>query len=593
MTARARSTPVPSLYRAAVTTAAIAAAFIVGVSAALLYHRFTANSHDPWKSPQLLELKEQLRAAPRDEQVKDRIRELDLKFRERYFRRLTLGRTGGWLLLGGAVILAGALTLAVETRKQPPRPLPDHDAGARALRQAAVSRRAVAIAGATVVAGLLVVGFGVGSSLDRLPAAAPRGAPASGAPDAAPATPLPPQTEFMANWPRFRGPLGGGAAAKPDAPLTWSAKSGAGIAWKTPVPAPGFNSPIVWGNRVFLAGATAEKREVFCFDTADGRLLWQRVIEKVPGSPAEGPHISEETGFAAPTMATDGRHAYAIFPNGDVAAVRFDGTIAWSKNLGVPHNAYGHATSLALWEGKLIVQFDQGEGRPHNSRLIAFDGATGRTLWEKPRTMAASWASPIVIEAAGKTQIITLGLPFVISYALANGSEIWRAEILDGEITPSPIFAGGRVLVIHPDNKMMALKPDGSGDITERPLDWKTEDNIPDVTSPVSNGELVFTVTSRGIVTCFDLQDGKMLWDHDLQTEVHPSPVIAGNRLYVTCTNGTTVVAEAGRAFKELARNDLGEKVFASPAIVGGRMYVRGVKHLFGLAAEDAKPSTQ
>ncbi len=593
MTPRASSS---GLYRTALSTAWIAGAFLVFVCAGMLYQRFTASSNDPWKSPQLLELKEQLSNSPRDESIKERIRELDLKFRARYLRRLMMGRTGGWLALGGALVLVAALRTAADARKRPPLPQPDPEVGARALRQAAASRRAVAVTGGILVTAMTAIAVGVRSALHETPRGAPPAASAAGAPGArgspaaAAVAALPPQTEFMANWPRFRGPTGGGIAAQPDAPLKWDGKTGAGIAWKSAVAAPGFNSPIVWGDRLFISGATREKREVLCYDTKTGNLRWQRAIENVPGSPAESPEISEETGYAAPTMATDGRHAYAIFTNGDLAAVTFDGHIAWSRNLGVPHNPYGHATSLAIWEGRLLVQFDQGESRPQNSRLIAIDGATGRTLWEKPRPVASSWATPIVIEAAGKKQIITLGVPFVISYALGDGAEIWRSEILDGEVTPSPVFAGGRLLIIHPDNKMMALEPAGTGDITEKPLAWKAEDNIPDITSPVSDGKLVFTVTSRGIITCFDLEDGKMLWDHDLQTETHPSPAIAGNRLYVICTNGTTVVAEVSREYKELARNELGEKVFASPAIVDGRMFIRGAKHLYGLAGNEPPP---
>lgn len=592
------ATPGPA--RSQLTTAAgaavIAALFMACVGSAMIYQRIMASSSDPWKSPQLLELKEKLRESPKDELIKARIRELDLKFRQQYFRRLALDRTGGWLLLAGAVVLVTALTTVHNQRKLPPLPRIDREAAKRAAREAAWSRRAVAIAGGVVAGALVAVAFGVRSSLDdaALAALAKSGAPGAGGsgPGAAPALPLPPQEEFLANWPRFRGPLGGGIAARPDAPLTWDGKSGNGVIWKAAVPAPGFNSPIVWGDRIFLSGATEEKREILCYSTTDGRLLWQRAIE-LPPPPGEPPHISEETGYAASTMATDGRHAYAIFGNGDLAAVTFDGRIAWAKNLGSPKNPYGHATSLAIWQGRLIVQFDQGESRPHNSRIIVFDGANGKVLWEKPRQMVASWATPIVIEAAGRTQIITLGAPWVVSYALADGATHWRAEILEGEICPSPIYAGGLLMIVYPDNKMMALKPDGTGELHDDVVLWKGEDHIPDVTTPVSNGELAFTVTSRGAIACYDVKDGKMLWEKELRTDVHASPVIAGNRLYILCSNGTTVVAEVGREYKELAKNELGDKIYASPAIVGGRMFVRSLNHLYCFgAAAPAAPGT-
>jgi outer membrane protein assembly factor BamB len=369
------------------------------------------------------------------------------------------------------------------------------------------------------------------------------------------------------------------------APLTWDEKSGVGVAWKSAVPSPGFNSPIVWGDRLFLSGGTKEQRVVLCYDTASGKLQWQRAIEKVPGSPASPPKVSDQTGFAAPTMATDGRRAYAIFATGDLAAVNFDGTLAWAKHLGVPKNLYGHATSLAVWQGRVVVQLDQGEAGPANSRLIVFEGATGRVLWEKPRPMPSSWASPVVFESAGQTQIVTLGLPFIIANTLGDGRELWRVELMEGEVTPSPAFAGGLLLAINPHNALLAIRPDGTGDVTESHVSWKATDNIPDVGSPASNGELVFTADSSGALTCFDLKDGKKVWAHELETEVQATPVIAGNRLYIACTNGLTVVAEVGRAYKELARNQLDEKFYASPAVVGGRIYLRGVNHLYGLGA--------
>lgn len=585
--------PAAPAYRAAIATAWIAGMFLVGVVATMLYQRFTADSNDPWKSPQLLELKAQLSASPKDEKIKERIRELDLKFRQRYVRRLTMVRTGGWLLLGGSVVLVVALTTARELRKRPPLPVPDHEAGDRALREAAAARRAVAVGGGVIFVAMAAVGFGIRSSISGTAAAGPGPNPAGsgGVPVAPAAAALPSQADFLANWPRFRGPTGSGVATGAEAPLQWDGESGAGVAWKVAVPVAGFNSPIVWGERVFLSGATRDKREVLCFDAKEGKLLWRRAVENVAGSPAKPPEIPDQTGYAAPTMATDGRHAYALFANGDLAAVAFDGTVAWAKNLGVPKNLYGHATSLAIWQGRVLVQYDQGESGPANSRLIAFDGATGRIVWEKPRQSSGTWATPIVVEAAGKTQIITLGLPSLMAYAWADGAELWRADLLEGELTPSPVFAGGLVLAINPHNALLAIKPDGTGEVGTTHLAWKGEDDIPDVPSPVSSGELAFSVTSGGNLVCFDMKNGAKVWAQELGAEVQASPAIAGNRLYVLCADGVTVVAEVGRTFKELARNPLGEKFVASPAFAGGRIFLRSSTSLYCLGGAAAKPA--
>ena len=573
------------LHRALMATAWIAGAFCALLCAVMLYNHFTGTTNDPWKSPQLIALKEKLVADSKNEQLKQEIRRLDLAFRQNFRQRLALTGRGGWLLLGGALVLVLAARQAVDLRKRFPLPQPQTDPAGQAMRLSARARWSVTVAGAALVAGLVMVALGVGSVLPGSPTGWQKLSGKGEAAEGAAVVDLPALAEFQTNWPRFRGWDGGGVSAWTDVLLSWDSTNGTGIAWKAAIPAPGHNSPIVWSNRVFISGGTIAKREVFCYDAATGKLLWQRAIENVPDSPAKLPDIMEDTGYAASTMATDGRRVYVLFANGDLAAVTFDGTVAWSKTLGLPKNPYGHATSLAIWPGKLIVQFDQGDDERGGSKLLAFDGASGRVLWETSRPVPASWATPIIIEAAGKTQIITFSVPWVIAYSVADGNELWRAELLDGEVTPSPAFAGGLLFVVSPSTKLVALRPDGAGDVTKTHAAWIAEDNIPDITSPAVNGELVFIATSGGIVACYDVKDGKKVWEHDFEMEVQSSPSIIGNRLFVIGTKGVAVVAEAGREFKEIARSNLADKFFASPAFGGGRMFLRGATNLWCIAA--------
>jgi len=556
----------------------IAGLFCLAICATLLFQHATATTNDPWKSPQLLALKSELAAAPKDAQIKTQIRALDLQYRQRFFRRIILDRTGGWLLLGGMLVFLAAARRAADLGRAEPVPQPHPDPAGEALRQAARARWAVA------AFAVLCAGSVTSVLLNPKKESSPKEiAAAASAPKVAAvaANDLPPLTEFQANWPRFRGPDGSGFSPKSTAPVAWDEAAKQGVVWKSAISLPGFNSPIVWGDRIFVSGGNAAKREVYCYNGTDGSLLWQRAIENMPGSPAKAPEVMEQTGMAAPTMATDGRRVYAIFANGDLAAVGFDGTLAWSKNLGVPKNQYGHATSLAIWQGKLIVQLDQGDDGASNSRLTAFDGATGKIVWEKARKVPGSWASPIVVEAAGKNQIITAALPSLIAYDASDGAELWRADVLEGEVAPSPILAGGLVCIANPSNKLIALRPDGSGDVTKTHVAWSSEENIPDVTSPASNGELVFYITSSGMLTCLDAKDGSKQWEHDFGTEVQASPGIAGNRVYLVATDGHAWVVEAGRAFKELGKGMLNDKFFASPAFIGGRLYLRGNASLY------------
>jgi outer membrane protein assembly factor BamB len=395
--------------------------------------------------------------------------------------------------------------------------------------------------------------------------------------------------EYRGNWPRFRGPDGGGVYPRDDVPMTCDAGTGANIAWSVSVPAPGYSSPVVWNSRVFLSGGDEEKRVVMCFDTQSGKLAWEGIVPKTTGSPDEKPEVPDQCGMAASTVATDGRRVYAMFANGDLAAFNFDGAVAWAKFLGTPKNQYGHATSLITWENLVIVQFDQGEAEDKLSRILALDSATGAVAWEQPRPVGESWATPITVDAAGRQQIITLGSPWVISYAANTGAELWRAECLDGEVTPSPIFAGGTLLVISPTHTLQAIRPDGEGDVTKTRLGWKAEDGIPDVTSPVSNGELVFVLDSAGTLTCYDAKSGRKQWEHALGDECAASPCIAGGRLYLVLKKGTLVVVDVAREFKELARSSLGEPVLASPAFAHGRIFIRGARHLICIAPNPSR----
>ena len=406
---------------------------------------------------------------------------------------------------------------------------------------------------------------------------------------AALAADLPSAQEFQANWPRFRGPGGGGVSTQGAVPLTCDIKTGENIAWKVDVPAAGFSSPVVWGGRVFLSGGDENQCEVMCFEVATGKLLWQTEVPKT-GSSDEKAEVPDQCGMAAATVATDGLRVYAMFANGDLAAFNFDGSVAWSKRLAVPKNPYGHATSLLTWQDRVIVQFDQGDADDKLSKLYAFDGATGEVAWEQPRPTGASWATPISFDAAGQSQIITLAVPWVISYAAKDGKEIWRAEVLDGEVTPSPIFAGGLLLVPSPSVKLQSIRPDGQGDVTQTHLGWVAQDGIPDVTSPVSNGELVFVCDSGGMLTCYDVKDGKKQWQQDLGDGCKASPSIAGGHLYLVTSKGALVVVDTTRQFKELARSPLNEPVFASPAFVQGKIFVRSLKHLICIGAKGAAP---
>jgi outer membrane protein assembly factor BamB len=588
--------PAPAWWARPYTlTALIAIIFFLAVGLTLLAQHAKTKTADLLTAPELAALKEKLQANPQDEPLKQQIRALDLQLRRRYFYQLSLTTTGSWLLLGGlgALLLAAKLGEVKRRKQLIPRPGKE-EAAQRELRAARRMRWAVAGMGGVVgIAGLALswTSTTLLPTAGRALAAAPAASQLSTlnsqlSTNSVPPADFPSPEEMRQNWPRFHGADGSGFANLTNPPLSWDLKTGAGLLWKAPVPLPGHNSPIVWGDRVFLSGGDKTNHDVFCFHAVKGDLLWRRPVKLPPPAGSQEWEVPEMAGMAASTMAADGRRAYAIFANGDLAAFDFEGKQVWAKNLGLPQNQYGHTASLALWQGRLIVLMDQGEKEEAKARLYALDAATGELAWEKPRPVGSSWDSPIVVEAAGKPQILASAVPFAVAHSATDGTELWRLGGLSGEMTPSPIFAAGLFFVISPSDKLYAIKPDGQGDITKTHVVWSSEDNVPDICSPASNGELLFTLTTGGVLTCYDAKDGKKQWDHDFETECQASPAVAGARVYLLGAKGKVIVVEAARQFKELARSDVAEPIYASPAFAPDRLYIRTTKTLFCFAAK-------
>ena len=400
-------------------------------------------------------------------------------------------------------------------------------------------------------------------------------------PKPSPATEKPAPGDDLAAkmWPQFRGPGGLGISAYNNIPTAWNVPKGEGVRWKTAVPLPGNSSPVVWGKNVFLTGADEKTREVYCFDAESGKLAWKKEAPGTPASTAQPPKVQKDTGFAASTPATDGRHVYAVFANGDVAALDLDGKLAWSRSLGIPENSYGHAASLVVHKNLLFVPMDQGTQKAEKSRLYALDTATGKTAWEARRQVPNSWTTPIVIRHAGRDQLITAADPWAIAYDAEKGTELWRAKCLKQDVGPSPTFADGIVYTANQFPCVSAIRPDGNGDVSETHVLWKGEDGLPDTCSPLATSQYVFLL--GGSLTCYDAKKGNMLWDEDMKGEFYSSPSMVGSRLYLFDKEGKSVVVEPGpKGCKRVAEGELGEPCVTSPAFQDGCFYIRTEKNL-------------
>ena len=573
-------------YRSAVTTAIVCAAFSLIVLAFFVTNYVRGRIIDAKWEIQSENLKIELRQNPDDNELLERIRQLDLQFRQHRIRRLDFSRKGSYLLFGSVVIMLIALKCADTFKKKIPAPQVLSNRSDEQLRQATLARWAVTAGLAVLGSGTLILAMstdidfgGTGAAITSYPSA----------------------EQISENWPGFRGPGGLGISAYTNVPADWNGKTGDGILWKTKIPLPGNNSPVIWGDRVFLSGGNDNKLQVFCFDAVSGRLLWTGDVTRAPLRSDEEPfEVMEDTGFAAPTVVTDGRRVYAIFATGDIGCFDFNGKRIWTRRLGIPDSSYGYASSLAMYRNLILIQYDQGGPEDGMSKMIALDGFTGQTVWETKRPVPNSWSSPIVNKIGDQVQLLTCGDPWVIAYEPAKGTELWRAKCLTGDIAPSPIYANGLVFAIEPYSKLVAIRPDGRGDVTETHIVWSLEEGAPDICSPVSNGELIFLLTTEGFLTCYKVADGKRLWEQDLRENFWASPSLVlapasgdasrgsgEDKLYLLTEEGVMLIVQSGPEFKELARCELGEECRASPAFADGRIYIRGLENLYCIGNRD------
>ena len=584
-------------YQLATRIAVVAAVVAIVVCALLPYDYAQRLRKDPLDSPTYKSLTDALDQHPTDELLKKQVRTLDLQLRREYFRQRAFTDVGAVLLTVAVFTFLLSARAAATLRRRLPSPSVQLGSQDREAAWTRAALWAVVATGVAMIGAAVTLALSVKSPLpdsDEELATLQNPSPESSTPQNAPrlqsggggkrrpAPETPSHPELAKAWPRFRGPGGLGISAYTNVPDTWDATKGKGILWKTPVPLPGNNSPVVWGKRVFLSGADERRREVYCFDADSGKLVWRGNVPGTPQSNARPPKVSDDTGYAAPTTATDGRRVFAIFANGNLAAFDVAGKPAWAKSLGLPDNTYGYASSLTTYKNLLLVQFDQGSSAVPRSKLLAFDSATGKPVWQVNRPVPNSWSSPIAVRVGRGDQLIASADPWVIAYNPGNGSEIWRVKCLGPDIGPSPTFADGRVYVANDHAALSAIRADGHGDVTATHVLWKGEDRLPDTCSPLATREFVFLLTSDGGLTCYDAAKGSVLWSEEFDESCSASPSLAGNRLYIIAKNGKGWVVEPSREkCRRLGECNLGEECVTSPAFQDGRIYLRGKEHIF------------
>lgn len=407
------------------------------------------------------------------------------------------------------------------------------------------------------------------------------------------------------NWPAWRGPLATGAAPHADPPVEWSESEN--VRWKTPLPGKGHSTPIVWNHRVFVttavpvgdmlepkySGAPGAHDNVpvthrhdfvvMALSRRDGTIDWQKALSEE--LPHEGGHYTGSLASFSPV--TDGEHLFAYFGSRGLFCLTLDGEVVWKKDLGDMQTKHGHGegSSPALYGDTLVVNWDH-EGE---SFAAAFDKRTGKQRWKVARTEVTSWATPIVVEHAGRPQVIISGTDRVRGYDLETGEIIWECGGMSANIVASPVFSDGIVYAgsSYEKRALLAIQlEDAAGDITgSNHVIWDRARGTPYVPSPLLYDDaLYFLAHYQGILTRVDARTGK---DQPgpmrlgAIRNVYASPVAANGRLYVTDLNGTTMVITSDDTPEVLAVNRLNDSFSASAAISGRDLFLRGQESLY------------
>lgn len=386
-------------------------------------------------------------------------------------------------------------------------------------------------------------------------------------------------------WPEFRGATGQGNASGAEPPIEWSTTKN--VAWRQPVPGAGWSSPVIGGGRVFLtsrlAAATGDvSLQLLCFDAATGQIEWQAEIfgsAEVPPRPGH-----EKSLPASATAVIDGEHIYVYFGHHGAACLDRSGRIVWRNPLLRFDSGPANASSPVI-VGDRFIYLAEGAIAPS---VVALDKHTGKILWRVRRTLPTklkfSFGTPLAIVGAGRSQLIVPGDGSVAALDPQDGREIWRvrhSEIY--AVMPRPVFAHGLVFVSAGYNRgeLRAIRPDGTGDVTDTHVVWRTIKGAPVTPGLVAAGDELYAVNDAGVATCWEAATGRVVWQERIPGNYSASPIAADGRIYFQNETGIGTVLRAGRAFAELASNDLGEPTLASYAVAEHAVFIRTAGHLY------------
>jgi outer membrane protein assembly factor BamB len=410
-------------------------------------------------------------------------------------------------------------------------------------------------------------------------------------------------------WPQFRGPGGQGHAAVDAAPLRWSETDN--LHWKTPIPGRAWSSPVVLGDRIWMTTAVETPGTPEQLRAALDRLgvpvpsphLASRVLLKAIEVDRETGEVLREltlleiaqpviinstNSYASPTPVVEPGRLYCDFGTlGTVCLDTASGEIHWTRRLEVEHQVGPGSSPLV--HGNLLILVRDGCDRQY---VTALDKHTGQTVWATDRppmttpvaVYRKAFSTPLVIEHQGREQLVIPGAQWMAAYDPATGRELWRVDTGPTfSNSARPVYGHGLVFcgTAFGGSYLLAIRPDGPGDVTRSHVVWQTQRSVPRRSSPLLVDGDLYMVADNGIATCLDAATGQERWTERLGGTFSASPVFAAGRIYLFSENGTTTVIQPGSPFRMLAANPLDGHIMATPAFDGRSLFLRTATHLY------------